>query len=365
MASRLAAALLLLLSARAGRAQAGLEDDVVMDYCAALEMTGGDVEAALEIAPEGTNGPRGDCGGGLANPEPCGAFDLACLGSSRMSATSNPAVYNTDHWFPNAKVNGTTVGLYEIPYIISNSFPSDLREKIRNALNDLGWRSGVVKFVAYNRSRHGNKRRLKVELGSACRSYIGSYPSMPEQIITLRKGCAKRFRVVQHEFLHALGFWHEHSRSDRDTWIDVFEENIKSNYLYDYQKRAATSIFATGMKYDYKSIMHYKSNYGKKKGAGPTMLGKDGSFLKPAGRATKLDLLELRLLYQCAPGVGPRTFNQYKNDPCPPNCREYHACACADARKAVSDCNRQKCNSLRWLRRVRDDKCGYLDGMGM
>ena len=29
-----------------------------------------------------------------------------------------------------------------------------------------------------------------------------------------------------HEIMHALGFWHEHARRDRDDHITVQEENI-------------------------------------------------------------------------------------------------------------------------------------------
>lgn len=31
---------------------------------------------------------------------------------------------------------------------------------------------------------------------------------------------------IQHEILHTLGFWHEHTRPDRDSYVQVFFENV-------------------------------------------------------------------------------------------------------------------------------------------
>ena len=59
-----------------------------------------------------------------------------------------------------------------------------------------------------------------------CWSYLGRIGS--GQILSLVKPqCIDKGTVI-HELLHALGFWHEHSRPDRDEHIQVIWNNIIS-----------------------------------------------------------------------------------------------------------------------------------------
>ena len=47
------------------------------------------------------------------------------------------------------------------------------------------------------------------------------------QQLSIGEGCDK-IATVQHEFLHALGFWHEQSRSDRDDYVSIIWDRIIS-----------------------------------------------------------------------------------------------------------------------------------------
>jgi hypothetical protein len=61
-----------------------------------------------------------------------------------------------------------------------------------------------------------------------------------------------------HELGHALGFFHEHSRWDRDRHITVHYENIKPGRESDYNWIAKTNWITSATAYDYHSIMHYR-----------------------------------------------------------------------------------------------------------
>ena len=60
------------------------------------------------------------------------------------------------------------------------------------------------------------------------------------QELYLANGCLTT-RTIQHEMLHALGFWHEQNRPDRDDFIDIKDEKIMRPDIdslgspYDYQ----------------------------------------------------------------------------------------------------------------------------------
>ena len=59
--------------------------------------------------------------------------------------------------------------------------------------------------------------------------------------------------------MHAIGFYHEHCRADRDNHVKVQRNNIKPSKWDNFNKQEESHSY--GLKYDYNSIMHYAHNY--------------------------------------------------------------------------------------------------------
>lgn len=62
---------------------------------------------------------------------------------------------------------------------------------------------------------------------------------------------------IIHEIGHALGLWHEHTRSDRDKYITVDLANVKEKFKFNFNIQPGEP---NGTSYDYGSIMHYPTH---------------------------------------------------------------------------------------------------------
>ncbi len=76
------------------------------------------------------------------------------------------------------------------------------------------------------------------------------------QVINLGRGC-ESIGIIEHEIGHAIGFWHEHSRPDRDRYVRVNMENVKHGASFNFMSRNEFEVDNQGSYYDYGSLMHY------------------------------------------------------------------------------------------------------------
>ncbi|GBN80647.1 Zinc metalloproteinase nas-4 [Araneus ventricosus] len=90
---------------------------------------------------------------------------------------------------------------------------------IREAMTEIE-RGTCIKFVR----RKNEKDYIYITPFGGCWSYIGRKGLQQTLSLTVPL-CINKGTII-HEFLHALGFWHEHSRSDRDEYIEILWENV-------------------------------------------------------------------------------------------------------------------------------------------
>jgi len=115
--------------------------------------------------------------------------------------------------------------------------------------------------------------------------------------------------VIEHEFMHAIGVMHTHSRPDRDKYVTIIEENIEANETYNFEKLDKEEYYTFGLPYDYLSVMHY-DDYAFSNGTGKTILTKDSSMQDVIGKAQGVsdgDIELVKRMYKCNGKTEPPT----------------------------------------------------------
>ncbi|KAJ0029139.1 hypothetical protein NQD34_004136, partial [Periophthalmus magnuspinnatus] len=130
-----------------------------------------------------------------------------------------------------------------------------------------------------------------------CWSYIGRQWWTRSQKLSLSKNGCLYTSTIQHELLHALGFAHEHSRSDRDSHVTILYDNISSNKKHNFRKYRTNNLYTP---YDFNSVMQYY-NYAWSKNGRPTLQSKRNPSLRfgHATQVSKYDILRVNRYYKC------------------------------------------------------------------
>lgn len=99
--------------------------------------------------------------------------------------------------------------------------------------------------------RSNQQSYMEFTPSSGCSSFIGRVRS-GRQNINLAQGCETA--ATAHEIMHALGIFHEQSRSDRNDFVSINFANVQQGFENNFnQAQFGTDIGA----YDFGSIMHY------------------------------------------------------------------------------------------------------------
>ncbi|BHF63145.1 Bone morphoproteintic protein 1 [Sparganum proliferum] len=192
-----------------------------------------------------------------------------------------------------------------IPYEIEPLFSSSSRTIILTAMRM--WENVTCVTFVEREPHHQSYLIFTVEKCGCC-SNVGRQNEDRPQTISIAPSC-ESVRTVVHELGHAMGFWHEQSRPDRDAYVEILTENIKNDRLYNFEKKDQHEVDSLGEPYDYDSIMHYARNLFAKPGATETLRPRQccprpkiGHLSKPSAG----DVRQMNKLYSC-PSCG-QTF---------------------------------------------------------
>ncbi|KAF7687879.1 hypothetical protein HF521_013885 [Silurus meridionalis] len=229
------------------------------------------VSAIIERANKNAGKPKGDFTiihgdiavyTGLQNADPCTACEC------RWPRNSDGKVY--------------------VPYVISSQYPPSEINVIRRAMNSVQ-KSTCIRFKPHR----NDVDYINIISDKGCYSYVGRIGG--KQVLSIeRNGCVYH-KVIQHELLHALGFHHEQSRSDRDEHVKIILKNIKPGLEDNFKKENTNNL---NTPYDYNSIMQYE-RCAFSKNDKPTIIPIPDNNV-PIGRAKKMspnDILRVKRLY--------------------------------------------------------------------
>ncbi|CAH1793785.1 unnamed protein product [Owenia fusiformis] len=187
-----------------------------------------------------------------------------------------------------------------IPYEIESNFTGANKALFKQAMRE--WENYTcITFV--ERTPQDYNYILFTERPCGCCSFVGKSGNGP-QAISIGKNCDK-FGIVVHELGHVIGFWHEHTRPDREQHVDIIYKNIMPGQDYNFNMLSENEVNSLGQTYDYESIMHYARNTFSRGNYVDTILPKlkEGQYTRPEiGQRDKLstgDITQANLLYKC------------------------------------------------------------------
>lgn len=205
-----------------------------------------------------------------------------------------------------------------VPYILDSSVDDHLASQIAEGIKEYD-KYTCLRFV----KRTTEKDYIRVmKPASGCNSMVGAVGG--EQILNMGDGC-QYVGLVLHEFGHAIGYYHEHNRPDRDDTVEIMWDNIVYGFKDAFYKYTWDEADVQGFKYDLTSIMHYENSAFTNGYCRPTMLVKnDYSYeVTPVylRKFSPQDIQKINKLYNCQTTQLPPTVLPGSGNPDPSQCK--------------------------------------------
>ncbi|CAG7825008.1 unnamed protein product [Allacma fusca] len=168
-----------------------------------------------------------------------------------------------------------------VPYLFGNDFNSSELKILTDAMVEISEKT-CIRF----RRRKGDSNYIFFRDGEGCSSLVG------------RRG------TVIHELVHAIGFWHEQSRTDRDYYVTINLDYVPKENRHNFDKYTTQQAYDFGVPYDFDSVMHYPNwafvnEEGLWKGAKSIVPEISGVKIGQRTHLSRWDALKINRMYEC------------------------------------------------------------------
>jgi hypothetical protein len=174
-----------------------------------------------------------------------------------------------------------------VPYVITSAV-SGATGSVESAMRTITDNTGIKLVKRTNEPDY--LEFVKSDQANTCGSYVGRQGGA-QQVLVQSGGCGLAADV--HEILHAIGLWHEQSRTDRDTHVEILYDNITEEYKDQFDILPGVILGA----YDFNSIMHYGVKFFSKNGK-DTIRSRKGEKIERIVPMSGLDAAGVQELYR-------------------------------------------------------------------
>ncbi|UJR30378.1 hypothetical protein I4U23_017913 [Adineta vaga] len=192
-----------------------------------------------------------------------------------------------------------------VPYTISADFTAAQQSVILDAMRTLesSTEVGGVPCIRFReKDATDDYHYIIIEDGVGCSSYVGRMTgSATLRKVTLQSsGCIYK-GTIMHELIHALGFFHEQSRPDRDNYVRVIWDTIIPGMQSNFDKYTDAYVDTLYTPYDYQSLMHYGKNFFTINGSDTLVPLDPSATIGQRDNLSPIDIQELQIFYGCIP----------------------------------------------------------------